>query len=294
MTGYLFCSGLCPVIVIPVRYTLLCIARDLFIFGHQTWKINKALFFPLEYRCLPITPASYHRYTCSPYQPLCHTPSSGYWDRLHTRISKFIWKGKQPRIKFSTLQHEKSMGGLEYFYSFILRPISVWLAPDTLVSWRPLEEDIISPNKLQDLIYANAPLRQCRLRFDPIVSHWIAKWRLVERLTNSQTKWHSHSPIFHNYKLLTGNYPFSFSHWSNNSLHHFADIFNDNGLCKFHDLQLQYNLPGSSFFFYLRLRSAMHAYGVPWGAQLPMHPHHNFLIKRAKQKGCLQPFTSLF
>ena len=33
-----------------------------------------------------------------------------------------------------------------------------------------------------------------------------------------------------------------------------------------------YSLPGSSWFFYLKLRTALRTYGVPWDAALPQHP----------------------
>lgn len=38
---------------------------------------------------------------------------------------------------------------------------------------------------------------------------------------------------------------------------------------------------GKSFFFYLQLRAAMKAYGVPWGVPLLTHPlHKTFAVHR--------------
>ena len=57
------------------------------------------------------------------------SPSSDYWHKLEAEVSKFIWKGKRPRLKKSTLQRRKENGGLSvpnfklYFLSFILRPL---------------------------------------------------------------------------------------------------------------------------------------------------------------------------
>ncbi len=85
-------------------------------------------------------------------------------------------------------------------------------------------------------------------------------------------KWHNLSPIFNNFSLLTGNIPFSFPHWKNRGVYVLKDLYGDSGLRAFNDLKAEYDLPGSSYFFYLQLRSVMQAYGVPWGSGLPTHP----------------------
>lgn len=81
-----------------------------------------------------------------------------------------------------------------------------------------------------------------------------------------------HSPVFNNFSLLIGKKPLSFPLWMNKGINVFKDLFDDDGLRAFSDLRAEYDLPGSSFFFYLQLRSAMKAYGVPWGIPLLTHP----------------------
>lgn len=39
------------------------------------------------------------------------------------------------------------------------------------------------------------------------------------------------------------------------------------------------------FSFYLQLRSAMQAYGVPWGSALPTHPFHKLLASVGPTQG---------
>ena len=47
------------------------------------------------------------------------------WDKI---ISRFIWQGKKPRVRFKTLQLPKKEGGMgvphlrDYFYSTQIRP----------------------------------------------------------------------------------------------------------------------------------------------------------------------------
>lgn len=40
------------------------------------------------------------------------SPPKGYWEKLHSLTSKFIWNGKRPRLKLKTLQQDKIQGGL--------------------------------------------------------------------------------------------------------------------------------------------------------------------------------------
>ncbi len=67
-------------------------------------------------------------------------PPKGYWDKLHSLISEFIWNRKPPRIKLETLQKEKSAGGWGlpnfkiYHWSFILWTIKAWLDPSNPTS----------------------------------------------------------------------------------------------------------------------------------------------------------------
>ena len=39
-------------------------------------------------------------------------PPKGYWEKLHSCISKFVWNGKRPRLKLRTLQRDRTQGGL--------------------------------------------------------------------------------------------------------------------------------------------------------------------------------------
>lgn len=39
------------------------------------------------------------------------------------------------------------------------------------------------------------------------------------------------------------------------------------------------------FFFYLQLRSAMKAYGVPWGTTLQTHPLHKLFASQSQTQG---------
>lgn len=58
-------------------------------------------------------------------------PPNGYWDKLNKVISKFVWDGKRPRLKWSTLQRRKSEGGLAALDVFLV----VCVAPRVNTVW---------------------------------------------------------------------------------------------------------------------------------------------------------------
>ena len=215
---------------------------------------------------------------CSSMLPLA--PPVGHWDKLHTFVSRYVWKGKRPRIKMSILQRHKLSGGLGlpnfqfYFWSSTLRSLHTWLDPEAQVAWRSLEEHLVIPHRLQDVIYSNIPLKMCKSKFGSLISHLVAIWRTVESHSSNHFKFHPHLPLFNNFALCLGGHPMSFPQWRDKGINTLSDIMSDNALRSFQDLKSHYNLPGTSFFFYLQLRSALRAYGVPWGENMVPHPIH--------------------
>lgn len=64
------------------------------------------------------------------------------WDK---QISRLIWAGKRPRVKFKTLQLEKQRGGLalpnlrEYFYAAQLKYMLCWSSTEYYAKWKKIE-----------------------------------------------------------------------------------------------------------------------------------------------------------
>ena len=112
------------------------------------------------------------------------SPSSDYWHKLQSAVSKFVWKGKRPRLKMATLQRRRREdGGLSvpnfkhYFWSFVLRPLLTWFDPDTSVCWRALESAMTEQWSLHDVLFANISDKQCQPCFGPIITLILSKLR---------------------------------------------------------------------------------------------------------------------
>ena len=146
-----------------------------------------------------------------------------------------------------------------YFWSSTLWPVHTWLTPSAQVAWRSLEENLVKPHRLQDLIYSNIPIKTCKSKFGSLISHLVATWRTVVSHSSTHLKFHPHLPLFNNFSLCLGGQLISFPQWSDKVINTLSDITSENTLRSFQDLKSHFNLPGTSFFFYLQLRSALRA-----------------------------------
>lgn len=144
-------------------------------------------------------------------------PPPQYWSKLQRVVTNFLWRVKRLRIKLTTMQRQRQAGRLSllnfkyYNRAFTLRSAFTWLQPEAKVSWRALEESLVNPNSLQNLLYSNVPISQCYRKLGPIVSQPISVWKATEKLCGCTSVWNSCSPLFNNPKLLIGGQPIQFS-----------------------------------------------------------------------------------
>ena len=207
-------------------------------------------------------------------------PAPRFWDKTQQIISKFVWNRKRPRLRLSTAQRDRADGGLSlpnpklYHWAFTLRPLISWLDEGIETSWRTLEENMVRPLKLNEILFSNVPLKKSQVSYGPIVSHVLAIWRAAEKICGTLSNWNPYSPIFYNDRLLIGKSPIKFGQcrqWYDKGIHSLGDIFGDRGLYSFEELTFRFNLQHSTFYFYLQLRTAMKTYGVPWQGPLEEH-----------------------
>lgn len=182
------------------------------------------------------------------------TPPNNYWKKLHSTKKLFLWNKKKTRIKTSTLQRHKSAGGVNlpnfewYSWCSVLRPLAVWLNPNSEVSWRPIEENLTHPCSLHNLIYSNISYKLVERDFGPIISYLFTVWFKVQQFAKIHTNFFHQSPIFCNFRLLIDENPISFPQWSNKGVNTLQDIIGKQGLLEFRELQRTFDLPGTSFF----------------------------------------------
>lgn len=197
-------------------------------------------------------------------------PPPNYYKDIHSSISQFIWNGKRPRIKLKTLQRPKLLGGLAlpnfqfYHWAFQIRALHIWMDPSSKVPWRSIEEAMVKPHRLEDLLFTGLGRSNTNLKFGCIIAHSLKVWKEAEKCMGVPLHTGALTPLWHNSRFLIGGKPFHNSHWFTQGIHVVNDMFDGDGLRSFQNLKVTFNLPGSSYFVYLQLRSALKAYGVPW------------------------------
>ena len=215
-------------------------------------------------------------------------PPNGYWSKVDSLLSKYIWNGRRPRIKRTTLQHYKQEGGWAlpnsqyYHWSFTLRPLKQWFDPNSVSSWKIIEENIISPIRLKDFLFCGLSIKHCALRYGPILTYTLNIFKKIERFVGFASKWHKSSPLWHNKYLLSGKKPFVQNIWADKGIWTFGDINGNNSLLSFNELMTLYNIPKHSLFFYFRLRSALKTQNVTWGSGLKEHTVVKWLLVAPK------------
>lgn len=84
---------------------------------------------------------------------LIHIPGY-YFKKIESTLTKFLWKGKPPRIALSSLKKDRPNGGLRfpdfkaYHSAFSLKQASRWISMELLVYpplWIKIEKILIAP-----------------------------------------------------------------------------------------------------------------------------------------------------
>ena len=69
------------------------------------------------------------------------------WDK---QLSRFIWAGARPRVRFKTLQIDRDNGGLaipnlwEYYYAAQMRYFIYWCSPEYQARWKYIELNMVN------------------------------------------------------------------------------------------------------------------------------------------------------
>lgn len=104
------------------------------------------------------------------------------WDKT---ISRFIWQGRRPRIRYKTLQLPKVKGGWglpclkKYYTSAMIRAVLHWCDPSYKAAWKEIESKTISNMHIQAVL-ADKNLQNyiSKIR-NPVVKATLGVWKTV-------------------------------------------------------------------------------------------------------------------
>ncbi len=157
-------------------------------------------------------------------------PPSGYWQKLDSLLRSYIWKGKRPSIKWSVLQYGKRNGGWAcpnfklYHWAFVLRSLNFWMNDDKVYSWKSMEQDLITPIRLEDFLLMGMSTKKCDLYYGPSFSYLLQVFRAVEKFIDFKSIWCRSSPLWNNNHILSGGKPFTNKNWEEKGIRTLQDI----------------------------------------------------------------------
>lgn len=118
-----------------------------------------------------------------------------YLRRLHLMFSKFIWRGKPPRLKFSQLINTKGKGGWgapdirKYYEAIAIARVTEWVK-NIEKQWVVIENKI-SDTKLDKIIWISPQQRKYSTETHAITKHAFKIWDTLHR----KEHWEYNSPL---------------------------------------------------------------------------------------------------
>ena len=181
------------------------------------------------------------------------------FEEWHKKISRFIWGGKRPRIKYKTLQLPKEKGGLalpnlqEYYYAAQIRPLVCWCVRDYSTRWKDIELGTEGTH-VQSIIANRNMFIVEKEKLDPITKFMLGIWFLVVRKYNLEREikvltWLAYDP-----KFKPGTLDNSFVEWANRGITALITLTESGEMKSFQDLKNEFELENQDLFRYFQIR----------------------------------------
>lgn len=220
------------------------------------------------------------------------------WDKT---ISRFIWQGKKPRIKYQIIQLAKDKGGLgfpclkDYYISAQFRILVCWCNVVYQARWKEIETET---EALKDFPI-QASLGDVRLIKKQINqgNQWInLPLKLWSQFLN-KNDWNEEARILrwcaYDLDFLPNKLDARYKKWAGQGLMAYC-MFYDKGILRdFQSLKDQYQLSKTDFFRFLQIRHHIHNY-IPKRTDLFSLPVLNIFVKAYQADPGLKVISRLY
>ena len=178
------------------------------------------------------------------------------WDKL---ISRFIWMGKKPRIKYSTLKTSKERGGMslpnlwDYYLAAQIKTIVISSDDRYEAKWKEIER-LYKCIPIQAMIGDHKLFSINQEDINPLVSFTLNTWFDVIKQLNLWTQLKQLRWIAFDSDFKPNCMDSRFKFWMDKGITAYYSIIEKNTLQSFQTLREKYNLEKQDFFRYLQLR----------------------------------------
>ena len=193
-----------------------------------------------------------------PFQMLPIPVPTSTFNSLNKLISRFVWQGKRPRIRFKTLQLAKTDGGLAlpnfkyYFWAAQLKPLTTWIEDDESTRWLKIEKHLCTQAQLAALPFSGHNINTDAMS---VWSRFTIKiWKEVQKEFRMSTLISGLSSIGCMRGFVPSRLDAGFGRWQTLRLKFVHQLFHSNQLKSFDQLSNEFTLPRTDFFRFLQLR----------------------------------------
>lgn len=180
------------------------------------------------------------------------------WDKA---ISRFIWQGQKPCIRYKTMQLSKEKGGWgfpclkNYFISAQVRTLVYWCDPEYDAKWKDIECNMLSDVPLQAILADMKRLES----IDNLGNRWVelvvTVWKELLKTYNLKNDIKILSWPANDQNFIPNSTDSRYKTWINKGIKVFFQIVNDNQFDSFDTLQHKFNLGKEDFYRYLQIRN---------------------------------------
>ena len=178
------------------------------------------------------------------------------WDKL---ISRFVWEGRRPRIRFTTLQLPKDKGGMalpnlrQYFYAAQIRPLLCWGNNTAITRWKDIEI-CTHTYPIQTCVGERQTPLQLKDQIDPVTSFMLDTWHSVTKQLKigrelSLLKW-----IAFDREFIPGNMDTTYRGWVNDGITATCTIIKEGVMLSFQEMKDRFGVRNADLFRYLQMR----------------------------------------
>ena len=178
------------------------------------------------------------------------------WDKM---ISRFIWNGKRPRVRFKTLQLQRERGGLslpnlkEYFHAAQLKYVACWCRPDYTAKWKEMEKTVGSC-PIQNIIGDKETFRNVTKQMDSITRFTMDLWFRILRYNRAEKDAYLLKWVAFDSKFKPTGQGGGFGRWVYKGITAWCTLVEKGEMVNFQELKNKYDLDWREFYRYLQMR----------------------------------------
>ena len=229
---------------------------------------------------------------------------TSFFKQLNSIILPFIWDYKAHRISKLHLQKPREKGGLglpnfqHYYWAANLRALMYWQLDNPTdpnaryPSWLEIERGQPKDTSVKAILFSG-PRKYGKFKDEHYIMTNCQKILLQVRKRYNLLNVSVHAPIWRNHDFAPSTHS-NFKNWEQRGIKAIADLYEDNILLSFEQLQTKYGLPKTDFFRYLQVRNFVLSISSTNEGLIRENELHEILLKPPSSKGLTTTLTEYF